>query len=307
MNLYKILFKFYNLIINKKSNLRIFLRVLKEILFNLSSIKQRLNLINLKNFSDFNKISFLCPICENYSKPVYDFPNLKIRETHRIGLYRETLQCRHCNSSMRQRTLALKLLDIIYIKTKKQFSSIKDLSSRGIPKLKIYDTDNFSAISEFLRKDPNYIRSSYYPNLKSGHKIAENYFNINLENIYFDDNSFDIILSSEVMEHVRLYQDAHREIKRILRNKGTYIFTVPYVNEKNNINLIDCSGDEDIFLCEPHYHGDPLNKGEGILAYRIFGREIFSEFSSLDLNLDFHILNDKKHLVIKGDVFVAEK
>lgn len=92
-----------------------------------------------------------------------------------------------------------------------------------------------------------------------------------LQSLSFSDASFDIVMTSEVLEHVPDAERAEREIVRVLRRGGKYVFTVP----------LDAYGDRDTILAErladgsirfhgePVYHGDPIRAG-GILAYRIF-------------------------------------
>ena len=57
--------------------------------------------------------------------------------------------------------------------------------------------------------------------------------NQNLEQLTFSDNSFDIVITSDVMEHVRLDDRAHQEIRRVLKPGGVYLFTVPHFRVKS--------------------------------------------------------------------------
>jgi predicted SAM-dependent methyltransferase len=52
--------------------------------------------------------------------------------------------------------------------------------------------------------------------------------NQNLECLTFADESLDLVITSDVMEHARLDDRAHREIYRVLKPGGIYIFTVPH-------------------------------------------------------------------------------
>jgi SAM-dependent methyltransferase len=94
---------------------------------------------------------------------------------------------------------------------------------------------------------------------------------VDLEHIPFPDRSFDIVITTEVMEHVRHVDTAHREIARCLDEDGTYLFTVPYdASLARTWQLIDPVTDEP--LVRPmHMHGDPGLREEGIKSYRVFG------------------------------------
>jgi SAM-dependent methyltransferase len=207
---------------------------------------------------------------------------------------------------MRERSLALALLDHIAARTGVRHGSIAALAQAGLNGVHVLDSDNFSAISRLLRADPAYVRSSYLPDKPFGALIEPNYRNINLEKIDFGDDSFDVVLTSDVMEHVRDSAAAHAEIYRILRPGGVYIFNVPFdEREEHNVRLVDTSTGEDVFLVPPQYHGDPLTGG--ILAYRVFGRELVSDLEALGFKVDFRRLDRPERLVMDGDVFIAVK
>jgi hypothetical protein len=283
------------------SNRRMVGRMLKQVLGKPSTASGRLNYTNIRNLLRYRPHGFECPVCGEQSTPLYDFPDLELRREHKIGEVRETLQCRECFSSMRARSLALALLEHL-----KCHSSIAALAVSGLGNIRILDTDNFSAMSKLLRGDSKYVICSYLPDHPWGKEIEPNYFNINLERIDFDDASFDIVLTSDVMEHVRDSDAAHAEIYRILSPGGAYIFNVPFdEREAKNITMVDTSGDEDVFLVEPQYHGDPLTGG--ILAYRVFGRELIEKLEVLGFEVEFQRIEQPSSLVIDGDVFRATK
>jgi SAM-dependent methyltransferase len=106
--------------------------------------------------------------------------------------------------------------------------------------------------------------------LRSG-DVVDGIRHEDLQATSFPDAAFDLVITSEVLEHVPHAPQAEREIMRILRPGGSYVFTVP----------LDAYGDADTILAEllpdgtvkfygpPVYHGDPY-RPEGILAYRIF-------------------------------------
>ena len=120
--------------------------------------------------------------------------------------------------------------------------------------------------------DPQRFTFSEYcgDGLRSG-DVVDGTRHEDLQATSFPDAAFDLVITSEVLEHVPDAPKAEREIVRILRPGGSYCFTVP----------LDAYGDADTILAEllpdgtlkfygpPVYHGDPY-RSEGILAYRIF-------------------------------------
>ena len=87
----------------------------------------------------------------------------------------------------------------------------------------------------------------------------------------FDDESFDVIVSSEVLEHVPDLDAAMRESARVLRPGGAHIFTVPPCRVTRQRARFDADGEIE-HLTEPSYHSDPLTP-QGILAFWDLGIE----------------------------------
>lgn len=271
-----------------------------------TKIRPRLVAQNWELFGKYRRRKFECNICGASGFPLFDFPDLQLRRDHHIGYLRETLQCKACGATMRHRALATILLRSLSRRTARNFRLIRDVDATALNDIRILDTDAFSPISRLLKDLPGYFISSFRPDIPFNTEIEPQHINVNLERMGFPDCSFDIVLTSDVMEHVRDIESAHSEVSRILKPGGQYIFTVPYdpSNSAHRI-LVDTSGDRDIFLVPPHYHGDPLTGG--ILAYRVFGQQIFKDMMGLGLPTDLFLLNDRESLIEDGDVFVASK
>jgi SAM-dependent methyltransferase len=292
--------------IPQNSNRRMLFRALREIAKRPGTFGSRLNVDNFANLLKYRQRAFRCPVCGAKARPLYDFPNLALRREHKIGVLRETLQCSSCLASMRHRSLAVALLDWLNARCATGLASISEVASWGLRGLRILDTDNFSSTSRLLRGSPGYIRCSHIPSEPWGTCLEPNYFNEDLQHLTFPDGAFDVVLTSDVMEHVRDCDSAHREIFRILNPGGAYIFNVPFDMEaEENIRLVDTATDEDVYLCEPQIHGDPLTGG--ILAYRVFGREMIVKLEELGFRVEFLLLQREDHLIVDGDVFIARK
>jgi len=288
------------------SNRRMVFRMIRDLSRNPALLMHRINAINVAHFLNYRRRRFDCPICGCDATPLYDFPDIPLRKEHRIGILRETLQCRVCLASMRQRSLAIALLRYLNARWATQIDSIADVAAHGLQGVRVLDSDGFSAISRFLRRDESYVRFSYLPDQPWGAELGPNYFNQDLQRLSFANESFDIALTSDVMEHVRDCDAAHRELFRVLKAGGAYIFTVPFdPDSEHHIQLVDTSGAEDVFLCKPHFHGDPLTGG--VIAYRVFGQELLGDLEAVGFETQFEVLERPEQLVISGDVFVARK
>jgi SAM-dependent methyltransferase len=261
---------------------------------------------NCKTFFTYAFKNFRCNVCGMHGRPLFDFPDLLLRKEHCIGFLRETLQCKSCGATMRHRMLADSLLKLIINRSRKELECIEDIAPEDLDGLRVLDTDAFSPISSRLSRFSTYVVSCFKPEYPFDVEIEKNLFNVNLENLGFSDGSFDIVLSSDVMEHVRHADIAHNEISRILKVGGYYLFTVPYDAERDSHwVLVDTSGQEDRHLVPPHYHGDPISGG--ILAYRVFGNQIFEDLSKIGLSTILEQTNSECSLIVNGEVFVASK
>jgi SAM-dependent methyltransferase len=286
------------------SQRRVLARVLAQAGRSPGTLARRLNPENLALWLRYRNHRFHCPVCGEETTPLYDFPDLRLRREHRIGVLRETLQCRRCLASMRHRSLVLALLDELGRRWGARPRSVAEVAATGLRGLAVLDSDDFSATSRRLREIPGYVRCSYVPGAPWGAPLPGGALNVDLQRMPFPDARFDVVLSSDVMEHVRDARAAHAEIRRVLRPGGAYVFNVPFEESSaENIRLVDTSTEVDRHLVPPQLHGDPLSGG--VLAYRVFGREILSELRELGFRVEFHRLRQPSALVVDGDVFVA--
>lgn len=182
-----------------------------------------------------------------------------------------------------------------------EVSSIAGLQSSQ--PLKIYDTqqtfyDPYCCYSlpDLLALSGHHVQTSIYrAEYPLGVKLeglGPNLTNQNLESLTFEDSSFDIVLTSDVMEHVRLDHLAHREIRRVLRNGGVYLFTVPHGRQPETLHRVivndplDPSLDE--FAMEPEYHGDAKNLGDNrVLSYRVYGMDLDQELADMGFRVEY--------------------
>ena len=95
-----------------------------------------------------------------------------------------------------------------------------------------------------------------------------------LQQLTYGDAQFDLLVNSEVLEHVHDDAAAFREILRVLKPGGVFIFTVPLsLQREETIERCVPQPDGSIeHLLPPEYHDDPI-RGR-ILAMRNYGTDI---------------------------------
>ncbi|MEO8770337.1 MAG: class I SAM-dependent methyltransferase [Ferruginibacter sp.] len=184
---------------------------------------------------------------------------------------------------------------------------------RHIPEnvnISVYNVESNGALHNYLKHINNYVCSEYFGPYDIVGKDQNGILNVDLEDIPFDQNSFDYVITTEVFEHIPRPYKAFEEIHRVLKKGGSHIFTVPFksgyddeiratMNEKNEIN----------HLMKPEYHGDPIRNEDGILVFTVFAGEMISKLERMGFKVT---MNKRRNLVygILGDenrVFTATK
>jgi SAM-dependent methyltransferase len=90
----------------------------------------------------------------------------------------------------------------------------------------------------------------------------------------YGDAVFDLCTSTEVFEHVPDDHQGFREIHRVLRPGGRFVFTVPLTDAPMTVERAVLSGGTIRHLLEPEYHGDVI-RGQGrVLCFRNYGLDI---------------------------------
>lgn len=157
----------------------------------------------------------------------------------------------------------------------------------------------------------NYLASQYYPGKEEG-IIVDGFRNENLEHQTFADESFDLVITQDVMEHVYYPDRVFREIARTLRKGGAHIFTVPLVNKYAKTErwaTLNQDGTPN-FLHSPEYHGNPVNS-EGSPVTMHWGADIV-EFIYTTSGLETQIISlyDKYLGIIEeynNDVLISRR
>lgn len=91
----------------------------------------------------------------------------------------------------------------------------------------------------------------------------------------FSDNSFDLFITQDVMEHIFNPKKAFKEIARVLKPGGDHIFTAPLINKTKKSERW-ASRNEDgelIYHHTPEYHGNPVD-AKGALVTMHWGYDI---------------------------------
>lgn len=99
-----------------------------------------------------------------------------------------------------------------------------------------------------------------------------------IQDLPFEEGSFDVVIASDVFEHVRDDRRGFQEIYRTLRPDGAFILTVPYDHDRPETKVnVEVRDGREIFHEPPRYHGG----GGETLEYRRYGRDLLAFLSSM--------------------------
>ncbi len=170
---------------------------------------------------------------------------------------REGLICERCGLSNRNRLLASAILE----------------ERRWGSNSRVLLFERFSLLYDWLK--------TIFPELIGKEYLSEVQIPGTIRNIHgievrhesmtrtsFANNSFDLVLHNDVLEHVYDYLSALADSFRILSPNGVLIFTTPFfLRLPNNLNKATLNADGTItHHAEPEYHGNPMNS-DGALTF----------------------------------------
>jgi glycosyltransferase involved in cell wall biosynthesis/2-polyprenyl-3-methyl-5-hydroxy-6-metoxy-1,4-benzoquinol methylase len=253
-----------------------------------------------------------CNVCGKATRFFYTTP----------ALYREELTCEHCRTTSRYRSIARGLLAAIAKQAGVEAPALAQLPASGVKqRLRLYDTQPPFFFEPCAYPLPELLRrcdwidvtlSSFKPEAMPGAPIGAGVTNQNLEALTFPDASFDIVVTSDVMEHVRLDDRAHREIARVLKPRGHYLFTVPHFRDRRDtlvrVRVADPEDrTRDEYLTEPEYHGDANAGTAGVLSYRSYGTVLDDDLSALGFDVCYTKADFPDTGILNTELFYCSK
>lgn len=149
---------------------------------------------------------------------------------------------------------------------------LEDFASTG---RNIYEMSTTSPLFRRLSKYPNYEASGFFFDKPFGAKVDGRIWNQDVQNLSFADESMDVVISSETMEHVRDPWKGFGEIWRVLRPGGIHCFTIPYYADRRTTSRVDISGPTDVYILPKVYHLDPYRRDDS-LVYTDYGSDLIA-------------------------------
>ncbi|NQY06495.1 MAG: class I SAM-dependent methyltransferase [Flavobacteriaceae bacterium] len=180
-----------------------------------NNIKQVLKpIVSFVNTSLNAGTKHTCPIClyssNSFAYVGFDFPVLKTK--HIIGAGRRQARCYSCRSIDRER--------LVYTYLKYEEKIFAD-NSKSILHFAPEETISTSFF-DYNFKD--YVCGDLFT---EGYEYPPHVQNMNVLNIPYPDDYFDLVICNHILEHVEQDIDAMKEIRRVLKPGGKAILQVP--------------------------------------------------------------------------------
>ena len=195
------------------------------------------------------------------------------------------------------------------------FGSSKDVNTLGglqpdLAGLKIYEAQSDGAIHSVLRRFPGYVCSEYFDEVPAGEMGPSGIRCEDLQALSFADETFDLVITQDVLEHVREPYRALGEIRRVLKPGGYHLFTVPLnMSRMDTIPLVDVSSKEDRFPAPAVYHRDSIRL-EGTLVYNDFGMDLLTTIDSQGMETRTVISDtddERRFAIFQSHVFISRR
>ncbi len=218
---------------------------------------------------------------------------------------REGYCCESCKASLRYREQSKFIIEKFSATSRSQtLKAVVD--SDVFNNLSIYEPGIIGPFRKYFSRLRNYNNSYFWPNITLGEK-HDNVVCQDLERLTYANDTFDLVITSDILEHVRHPASAFSEIYRVLKPGGYHVFTVPILwpFTKKTVVRVDTTTDEDVYLLAPHYHSSPVDK-DGSLVYTDFGIDILemlddigftTEYRGISYNVTFCSLKPKHSAV----------
>lgn len=205
----------------------------------LRSIAGRIiRIVKIRHFARLSSNAGYCHCCRQKTEFVITGPWL-----------RDQYYCRVCHSIPRQRHI----------------NYILDQYFPNWENKKVHES---SPSNQFISQWANHYSSSQYFEDGARGAFHNGHCCENLEYLTFADETFDIFITQDVMEHVFHPAKAIQEIMRVLKPGGAHVFTTPkHKNLDQSYPRAVIENDKVKHLLAPMYHGNPVGDGRALVTW----------------------------------------
>ncbi len=239
-------------------------------------------LVKGKSFLSKNSSNYRIAVLQGKEGPIYNL--------------RETAICSKTNLNNRIRATL--------------FAVTHSFSQQQLGSLSIYLTEAVTPLFHWFKAlNSNTVGSEYLGNNIPSGTIVKGVMHQDITHLSLADNSFNVGVCLEVLEHVPNYTLAFSELARITKKGGSMFISVPFIEQNENTIIrasISTNGDI-VHHLEPEYHGDPVNAEAGILCFQHFGWDITRDLKTAGFSeVKVHFIWSLEELIIGRHIIIFE-
>ena len=206
---------------------------------------------------------------------------------------RESLWCKTCNSLNRDRFMTFVLSRLLH-----EQGPMRTWKPRK--EIRVLEADGHRGHPRFLESNYEYYNTRFAQNVLARGLDPASF--ADLQELHFQNGFFDIMITCDVFEHVRLHREALNHVFRVLKPGGACILQIPYCHElEHTVVRVQPDGDRDINLLPVQYHGDDS------LVYRDYGRDFLQELSELGFHVYYLEGEVPASLATRQSIIVIER
>lgn len=211
---------------------------------------------------------------------------------------REGLMCFACGTNLRSQNLALGILSAAHELTNVVAGSLKKLCEHPrIQELEVAEINSAGALHGFL----SHLPKLHYSEFASR---TEQVPSENLLALSYPESRFDLVITSESLEHVPDISRALSEIHRVLKPGGFHVFTVPVVwDGRRTRQRASITNERVVYHLPPSYHGAPASRSPDFLVFYEFGSDFLERCK--EAKFEVRLLSNKRNPALK--TFIARK
>jgi SAM-dependent methyltransferase len=186
---------------------------------------------------------------------------------------REGVSCAKCGANWRARHLAQVLLDDVSLTRAVRSRSVAELAERPeVAGLQVAEINAVAGLHPFLALLPGLRYSEF------GSRVPQ-VPSEDLSRLSYADGAFDYVLTSDTLEHVPDFDQAMREIHRVLKPGAKHIFTIPVIWERRTRQRAELTKDGIRHRLPPSYHAGPGQDLPDYLVFNEFGSDVLDRIA----------------------------
>ena len=194
---------------------------------------------------------------------------------------REGEICIACGASLRVRQLSLAFVQWINKKCGTSGKSVNEITTNeSAGSIHLAEINSCGALHKMLSKLDNLSYSEYGPdNIDIRHE--------DLLELTYPDDSFDLVLHSDTLEHAPDVDRALAELWRVLKPGGATIFSTPIVRDgRDTVVRAFLDNGAITHRLPPSYHGGSYQATNEYLVCYEFGADLFAKIDKAGFQLD---------------------